>query len=202
MKELLVGTTNPAKLLQIRGALGLGNIEVRGITDKSVLPIVAEDGETACENANKKAIAYAKALNQPVLSMDNALYIDGLSPEKQPGLNVRRIEGAQDRLTDQEMLKYYSNLISGLGGKANGYWEFGVCIATPEGRNWNKVIKSPRVFVARPSEKVVEGYPLESIQIDPVSGRYISEMTQEEQDSFWQNAIGKALLDFVLSVEL
>ncbi len=46
------------------------------------------------------------------------------------------------------------------------------------------------------------GYPLESIQIDPQSQKYISEMTQDEQNNFWQKAIGQPLLEFVQSVDL
>ena len=200
MKEITFGTTNEAKIKQIRGALAPAGIIVNGVADKSLLPEVFEDGKTANENARKKSIIYAKALNTTVFSMDNALYLDGLKPENQPALNVRRIGGTIDRPTDQQMLDYYSNLIYKLGGKVKGYWEFGICIANPSGEYKETVIKSERLFVSKPSKIMVDGYPLESIQIDPMSGRYISEMTQVEQDIFWQNAIGKPLLEFVQSV--
>jgi len=203
MKEILVGTTNKAKIEQIRGALAPANIEVKGVANKDLLPKVEENGKTAVENARKKAVAYAKALGKPVFSMDNALYFDGFPSEKQPGLNVRRIgSGYPDRPTDEQMLEYYSRLITSLGGKVNGWWEFGVCIATPDGQTWEATIKSPRIFVGLPSKKMVDGYPLESIQIEPGSGKYISELTQEEQDTFWQKAIGQPLLEFVQSVDL
>lgn len=202
MKEITFGTTNEAKIKQVRGALSPSGIIVNGVLDKSLLPEVVEDGKTASENARKKSLAYAKALNKTVFSMDNALYLDGLTPEEQPALNVRRIGGTTNRPTDQEMLDYYSSLIKKLGGSINGYWEFGICIANPQGEFKETVIKSPRTFVSEPSKTMIEGYPLESIQIDQNSGRYISEMSQEEQDVFWQNAIGKPLLEFVQSVEL
>lgn len=197
MKELLFGTTNEAKIKQVRGALAPSGIKVDGVKDKSVLPEVIEDGKTALENARKKSLAYAKALGRTVFSMDNALYLEGLGQENQPGLNVRRINGTTERPTDQQMLDYYSVLIGKLGGRVNGYWEFGICIANSEGDCRETVIKSPRVFVSTPSQKMVEGYPLESIQIEPKSGKYISEMSQVEQDVFWQKAIGKPLLEFV-----
>ncbi|MFL5802701.1 MAG: hypothetical protein ACJ8CR_13285, partial [Roseiflexaceae bacterium] len=41
------------------------------------------------------------------------------------------------------------------------------------------------------------GYPLESLQIEPEGGKYISEMTSEEQDAFWQRIVGKELCLFV-----
>lgn len=202
MKEITFGTTNETKIKQIRSALSPAGIIVNGVSDKSLLPEVIEDGKTASENARKKSLAYAKALDQTVFSMDNALYLDGLDPKEQPALNVRRIGGTTSRPTDQQMLEYYSKLIERLGGKVNGYWEFGICIASSKGEFKETVIKSPRTFVNTPSKVMIEGYPLESIQIDPVSGKYVSEMTQVEQDIFWQNAIGKQLLEFVQKVKI
>ena len=140
MKELTFGTTNEAKIKQIRGALAPAGIDVNGVIDKSMLPEVIEDGKTANENARKKALAYAKALGKTVFSMDNALYINGLSDDKQPALNVRRING-HTATTDEEMIEYYSKLIDSLGGKAEGYWEFGICIATPDGDYKETTIK-------------------------------------------------------------
>lgn len=200
MKELTFGTTNEAKIKQIRGTLAPANIEVNGVADKSVLPEVIEDGKTANENARKKALAYAKALGKTVFSMDNALYINGLTDDMQPALNVRRIDG-HTATTDEEMIEYYSQLIDSLGGKAEGYWEFGICIATPDGEYKETTIKSPRTFVSTPTTNIQAGYPLESIQIDPASNKYIADMTQQEQDIFWQQAIGEKLLEFVKSVE-
>lgn len=200
IKELTFGTTNEAKIKQIRGVLNPAGINIEGVADKSMLPEVIEDGKTANENARKKALVYAKALGKTVFSMDNALYINGLSDDKQPALNVRRI-GGHTATTDEEMIEYYSKLIESLGGKAEGYWEFGICIATPEGNYKETTIKSPRTFVSIPTTNRQAGYPLESIQIDPASGKYIADMTQPEQDTFWQQAIGEKLLEFVKSVE-
>lgn len=199
MIEIIVGTTNEAKIKQIRGALAPLDISVKGVENKDLLPKVDEDGQTAIENAKKKAIAYATALNQTILSMDNALYLDGLPDNQQPGLNVRRIRNGNDRPTDEDLLKYYSNVIKHLGGRINGHWEFGVCIANPQGSLGEINIISPRVFTSAISSKIVPGYPLESLQIDPQSGKYIAEMEQAEQDEFWQRAIGKPLCDFVSS---
>ena len=91
MNTLIIGTTNPAKIAQLRDALGSIGISVEGIADKSLLPHVIEDGHTVQENARKKALAYARALGRTVLSMDNALFLDGLQEKNQPGIHVRVI---------------------------------------------------------------------------------------------------------------
>ena len=197
MKEIIVGTRNKAKVEQIRGALAPLDIVVKGLSDDRQLPEVEEDGLTAQENARKKACVYAQALGKTVLSMDNALYFDKLSPEKQPGINVRRIPPALSRPGDEQMLKYYCALVKSLGKTVKAHWEFAVCVAEPKGKTHETVIFSPRIFVSLPSTTVIPGYPLESIQIDPVSDRYISEMSQKEQDQFWQIAIGNKLSQFV-----
>jgi len=202
LKELTVGTTNPGKVAQIKGALGPLGISVRGVEDKNLLPNVVEDGKTANENAHKKAIAYAAALNEVVLSMDNALYFDELPENQQPGLHVRRINGSDNRVSDSELLAHFVSVIKSLGGSTKGHWEFGVCVATPKGKCAETIIISPRVFIDQPSSNVVEGYPLESIQTDPATGKIISDMTQLEQDEFWQRAIGQQLQVFVSSLEL
>ena len=200
MKKLIIGTANEAKVKQIRGALASMGIEVTGVAGKELLPQIVEDGKTSLENARKKATAYAKALGEVVLSMDNGLYLDGLRDEEQPGLNVRRLPGRSGRPSDEDLLAYYSGVINRLGGKVKGHWEFGICVANPEGRTWETTIISQRVFVGVPSPKSVPGYPLESIQTDPETGKYISEMSQEEQDFFWQKAIGKKLCEFIQSI--
>ena len=200
MKEIVFGTLNEAKIKQVRGVLFPAGIEVIGVSNKELLPEVVEDGKTAVENARKKALAYAKALNKNIFSMDNALYLEGLEDSQQPGLNVRRLIGHSGRPTDEEMVNYYSKLIKSLGEKINGYWEYGFCIAIPNGSYKETTIKTPRIYVSNPSSVIQPGYPLKSLQIEPESGKYMSEMTKEEQNAFWQRAIGKPLLKFVQSV--
>lgn len=197
MHKIIIGTKNIAKINQIKGALATSGITVEGLPSNIEFPEVKEDGTTAQENARKKAAAYSQILGKPVLSMDNALYLDGLKPDQQPGINVRRINQKDDRPTDEEVLDYYQKLITKLGEQINGHWEFAVCVAYPDGTINETTIISRRIFVSKKSEKVITGYPLESLQIDPESGGYISEMTQDEQYVFWQKAIGEPLNKFV-----
>ncbi|RJQ36718.1 hypothetical protein C4552_02380 [Candidatus Parcubacteria bacterium] len=195
MMKITVGSTNPAKIAQIRDALAPAGIDVRGITDKRLLPEVIEDQRSVQENARKKALAYAKALGELVLSVDNALFLDGLPPEQQPGMYVRRI-GGREAATDTDLLRHGSELVQSLGGRTTGYWEYGICVASPEGKTWETTIRTPRVFTSEASSAIVPGYPLESIQIDPETGKYIAEMTAAEQAAFWQRTLGEPLRKF------
>jgi 8-oxo-dGTP diphosphatase len=199
MKSILMGTTNPAKIAQIRDALLPIGIAVEGVADKKLLPEIVEDGTTVQENARKKAVGYAKALNRRVFSMDNALFLDGLAPENQPGIHVRRI-GGTIAATDEELLDHGAALVESLGGQVNGYWEYGICVADPDGTIFETTLKTPRIFTSKRSEHIVQGYPLESIQIDPETGKYISEMTSKEQAVFWQRTLGVHLRTFMSSI--
>lgn len=194
MKEIIFGTSNPGKVAHVQAALAPLGIKVKGIAEIGDLPDVKEDGKTPQENSRNKATAYCQTINKPVLSMDNALYIDGLKDDEQPGIHVRRIPGSSRRPTDEELLNYYSNLFQQHGGKMTGHWEFSMCIALPDGTTKEvTAVTKTRYFTSKISPKLIPGYPLESLQIDKELNKYIVEMTKEEQDKFWQNSVGKEL---------
>ncbi len=192
MEQLMMGTTNSAKVAQLAGCLAPIGIEVVGVEDKSALPYVEEDGATVLENARKKAVTYSKALGRRIISMDNSLFLEGLPDDKQPGMYVRRLNG-KDANTDDELLAHGQELVASLGEKVNGYWEYGVCVADPDGKYWETMFRTPRIFASLASSQMMPGYPLESIQIDPESGKYISEMSEEEKAKFWQRTLGPVI---------
>ena len=201
MPELVIATTNSAKLQQLQDALAPLALHLESLQDYpgSEHIDIVENGKTAKENAWLKATGYTTFLNATVLSMDNALYLDGLPADRQPGLHVRRIygDGHPAYPTDKTLLDHYSTLIRRLGEQIDGYWEFGICIATVQGQTFETSIRSQRKFVADASPKINTGYPLESLQIDPTTGKYISEMHSQEKATFWQHRIGVPLCAFV-----
>ncbi len=203
MKEIVFGTTNKSKVEQVRGALapkGVMVIDITDLIDADKLPAVDESGNSHRENARLKAVAYAKAVGRPVFATDNALFIDGFPDDEQPGVHVRRLKGWTRRPTDTELLDYYVTLVKKLGGEVGVRWESGYCIASSGGVLAERVAVSERCFVSTPSATVLPGYPLESIQIDPVTGKYVAEMTKDERAAFWQRNVGDRLAAFIISV--
>ncbi len=198
---LIVGTRNKAKVELIKSILNSLNFDVQGLPDQE-FPEIKENGKTALDNARLKARTYARLIGRPVFSMDNALYLEGLAEDKQPGTHVRHINNRINRPSDQEIIDYYSKLIGKLGHKIKGYWEYGVCAATPDGKTQETAFMSPRIFVSKPSSLVIDGYPLESLQIDPGSGKYGSEMIQAEKITFYQERIiiGQKLREFIFNL--
>jgi XTP/dITP diphosphohydrolase len=196
MNKIIYGTTNPAKVAQVRDVLSPLGFEIKSLADFDAQVTVEEDGQAAEENARKKAISYSKALSEPVLSMDVALYMQGLSDDQQPGLHVRRVKN-QERATDQELIEHYAALVSRLGGRVDAYWRYAFALARPDGACVSFVHDSPRIFVDKPSDNVVEGFPTESLLLDPDSGKYISELSPEEMAGFWRKTVGEPLTQFV-----
>ena len=94
MKKILVASTNPGKLKELREMLG-GDIEWVGLTDFPNIPEIEEDGKTFAENARKKALGYAKAAGLWTLADDSGLVVDALGG--QPGVKSARFAGANDR---------------------------------------------------------------------------------------------------------
>jgi inosine/xanthosine triphosphate pyrophosphatase family protein len=195
--DIVIGTTNPAKVRQCQLALRASGLRVRSLTE--VLPDapeVAEDGVDAEENAARKARAYSEAIGCPVLSLDYALTFDGLPAESQPGMNVRRIPGVDGRASDDQVLDYYSTLLASYGGRLRGSWQAGAAVATPAGRLERTTIRIHRTFVAQPSARRVEGYPLASLQLAH-GATYISELSDEDEEQLWQRVLGSPLHDLV-----
>lgn len=152
-KELVIGTGNQAKVDMLRSALAPLGMHVFGTKELDIDLQIDEDGATAQENARKKSLAYAGVLDKPVLSMDIALYIDGLPEEQQPGIHTRRIPGQVGDANDEEMLVYYANLFDRLGGEVGGHWDMALCLIDGAGRISETTVVSPRKFMSRASHK-------------------------------------------------
>ena len=201
MIKIVFASTNPAKVEQIAGALkGVAN--VTGVPKDINLPEVVEDGKTALENARKKAVTYSKFLNSTVMSMDNALYIEGLQPEQQPGLFVRSPPGANKRLNDDEMREYYIKLIARLGGTARVSWDFAVCVATPDGKLQETVIKQYAELSSTPCIETLPGYPLDSLLVNPFTSKYVAQDSPKERAEFWEKTMGQQLKQFIQQIEI
>lgn len=193
-KEIVFATTNNGKLDRIVNILKPFGYRVVGLKEFGPLDDVEEDGKTVVENARKKAVHFSKQIDRAVLAMDTSLLLDNVPDEDQPSIFVRRIKSSEHKLTDLEMIDHYSNLFKKYGGKVIGHWETAWVIAYPNGNNYNIVTKSHnRLYVNKPSNKIVPGLPIDSLQIDLENGKYFSEMSPKERDNVWGKTVNIAL---------
>ena len=88
MRRLLVATTNPHKLREIRGLLAGADVGLIGLDALPPLAEPDETGHTFQENARLKARYYAEASGMLTVAEDSGLVIDALDGE--PGVRSAR----------------------------------------------------------------------------------------------------------------
>ncbi|MBI1872351.1 MAG: non-canonical purine NTP pyrophosphatase [Acidobacteria bacterium] len=108
MKTLLVATTNPDKLREIRSILSGLDLDLRTLERLPSIPEAVEDGRTFAENARKKALHYAEASELPTVAEDSGLEIDALGGE--PGVYSSRFGGASAPTYPDKFREIYRRL--------------------------------------------------------------------------------------------
>lgn len=181
MKKVLFATENQSKLKRFKDGLLKKGIEIITIKDIDNKLEVEENGKDAIENALIKARAYSQIVNMPVFAMDDNLYIDDIPEEKQPGMYVRRVNGK--RLTDDEMIEYYSDLAKQYGndGKLTCRWVYGIAVINHTKEATYTWSKEDFYIVDKPSDKISVGYPLDTISIDKKENKYFTDITENDK---------------------
>jgi len=134
-KRILVASTNPGKLAEIRAMLG-SNIQWVGLADFKGIGEIKEDGVTFAENARKKALGYAKVTGLWTIADDSGLVIDVLGGE--PGVKSARfagenIKGADRKLIDRQNIAKVLMLLKGVPKeKRTARFVCRLCLASPE----------------------------------------------------------------------
>ena len=195
MKKLLYATGNKYKIESMKKRLEGMDIEIISLNELNINIKVNENGKTVTENAMIKAQACYKIAKIPTIAGDTALYIKDF--EKQPGTHVRRVNGKE--LNDDEMIKYYSNLVKEYGGKLTAKWVYGMVIydgKEPKEYSWSK---SHFYFVDKPCEKRNTGYPLDSMSIMPECNKYFVDLTEEDRNRNTKNYKEDDVIDFIVN---
>ena len=91
MKRLLLATSNPGKVREIRGILSDAPVDLVSLEQFPHIIEPEETGTTFAENARLKAIYYNQATGLPAVADDSGLVIDALGGE--PGVHSARWHG-------------------------------------------------------------------------------------------------------------
>lgn len=181
--KVLYGTTNQAKVItmeKITKPLGIEMISLRDL--ECDIPVINETGKTPLENAQIKAKTYYEAFHVPVFSCDSGLYFEEVADDKQPGIHVRRVGGRE--LNDEEMICYYSALAEQHGGKLTACYRNAICFIIDGKTVYSSMdpalATEPFWLVSKPHEKRVEGFPLDSLSKDRISGNYYYDLKTKE----------------------
>lgn len=167
--QVLIGTTNPAKLKLFQDVLAGYSIEFVTLNDLHITDEPTETGANPCENAAIKAAFYGRYADF-VICNDSGLYFDELELEdpRQPGLHIRTPQGK--RLDDEEMIAYYSSLVHELGGRTMAYYLDAFAVKTPAGlhtfmKSKEEAREGAFWMTDTPVEQRRPGWPLDSLSL-------------------------------------
>ena len=180
-KRILYATTNPSKLAHLRNLLISLPVEILNLADVGIKTQASESGDTPSENARQKVDFAFPRCDIPTMAVDSGLYIESFPSEKQPGLYVRRIFGKDSAASDGELLHYYRQELNKIGGQSKGTWVTAIAFRIDVSQIYCETFVSETVFTSKVSPVVMTGEPLNSLQIDPISGKYFSEMSPSER---------------------
>lgn len=133
MKTILVATTNPGKLTELSEMLDI-DADFKNLADFPGIEEVPEDGSTFEQNAQKKALGYAKATGLWTIADDSGLVIDALGGA--PGIHSARFSGEKSELrtlidhkNTAKVLKLMKNVPV---EKRTARFVCSICLASPE----------------------------------------------------------------------
>ena len=201
--RILLGTTNPSKVKRFSDLLKGYDVEFVTLKDLAITDEPEENGTTPEENAIVKAKFYGQYF-EVVICNDSGLYFEELALDdvRQPGLNVRT-PMQMDRLSDEEMIDYYSKLIAGLGGKVTAYYLDGIAVynhGVISSFMDNMAAQKNGLFymIDKASSKRFEGWPLDSLSMNKETGKYFVDGSMEEsKENIIKDEYEKEIVDFL-----
>jgi XTP/dITP diphosphohydrolase len=172
--RLVLATTNPNKVREIRAMLDGVALEI--VSLDAFPPIAAPDetGATFAENARLKARYYSTATGMPAIAEDSGLEVDAL--DGAPGLESARFAGA-DSTYPQKFKVLYSML--GARGSRESSARFVCALAVASG---NDVLFEARGTVEgriAPEPRGTHGFGYDPIFFYPPEGRTLGEVSDD-----------------------
>ena len=189
-RRILVATTNPGKLAEIRQMLG-GDVQWVGLADFPKIAEIEEDGATFAENARKKAFGYAKATGLWTIADDSGLVIDALGGK--PGVESARFSKAKDKNRKVVDCKNIAKVLELLKcvpkEKRKARFVCCLCLASPPDE-WR--VNPEKVLIE--TEGILEGFIMEEeigkngfgydpIFFVPSLGKTVAQLTVDEKNA-------------------
>lgn len=180
MRQLLIATTNPGKLAEIKEFLSDVPVELLSLNDLKITVKPEETGKMFEENAILKAKFYAKISGLPTLADDGGFEIDALGGE--PGVKSHRwIHGDRDD-SDEELIDYTIKRMMGLPRAERGAQLRLVLALIIDGKVYTAEAKIRGIIPDQPSAHLTPGFPYRSLLYLTRYGKFYnpSELTKSE----------------------
>lgn len=186
MVTVLIATSNPHKVDEIRAIAGDCGVEFRGMEAFPGVDMPVEDGETFMENARIKAVDVARATGQITLADDSGICVDAL--QGAPGIHSNRFIG--DDSTPQERNEALLRLMAHEPDERRGArFVCAACIAFPGGNTLEAIETCEGLLARRPAGGGGFGY--DPIFFVPSLGQTLAEVSAEAKNEISHR--GKAM---------
>lgn len=182
MRQIVVATTNPGKLRELRRALTGVPVRVLGLAEVGIVP-PPETGATFAENAVLKARHAAAVSGLIALADDSGLEVDGLGGA--PGVYSARYagEGAGDDANRQRLRR---DLLPLAEGERTGRFRCAIAIAGPDGPA--DVVEGVCEGVLVTEPRGDGGFGYDSLFLLPERGLTMAQLSLEEKGTISHRA--------------
>jgi len=185
MKTLLVATTNPAKLAELREFLSDLPITLVSLKDVGITSHVEEIGKTFEENAILKATHYAKDSGLATIADDGGVEIDALNGE--PGVNSHRWIHKNREDEDEELIQHALIRLKDVPMEKRGaQLHLVIAFATPDGKTFTSEGSIRGVIPFKDAPYRRKGFPYRSLLYLPELKKFYNhdELTEEENRTY------------------
>lgn len=185
MKKLLIATTNPGKLADLKKFLADTTVELVSLGDLGISQKVKETGKTFAENAVLKAKFYYQLSGLRTLADDGGFEIDALDGE--PGVKSHRWIDPTREAEDEELISYTIECMKHIPeGKRGTQLRLVLALALPDGKVETVEETIRGIVPLIPGTHRTQGYPFRSLLFLPQINKFYdhSQMTQDEISQF------------------
>ena len=181
-RKILVATTNPGKIAELRAMLGT-DAEWVGLSQLQGVREIEEDGRTFEENARKKAVGYAQATGLWTLSDDSGLIVDALGGL--PGVRSARFAGTAGpdrRAIDRANIARVLHLLQEVPlARRTARFVCHLCLASPE----RVLIETSGTLEGRIAQQPVgdKGFGYDPIFFVPALNKTVAQMESAEKNA-------------------
>ncbi|TET49932.1 MAG: RdgB/HAM1 family non-canonical purine NTP pyrophosphatase [Dehalococcoidia bacterium] len=174
MPKLLLATSNPGKIREYRLLLdGLGYL-ITTPPEEGIAEVIAESGSTYEQNAQLKAVVYARSSRLTTLADDSGLEVDALNGE--PGIQSARFAG--EAATDTEKVSLLLAKLQGVPWeRRTACFKCVIAIVGPRGRAEICRGECHGMIAFEPKGK--NGFGYDPIFVLPETGKTMAELPAE-----------------------
>lgn len=175
MRSLLLATTNPHKIEEFRAIFTDLPFQLLSLSDVSLADMdVEETGTTFQQNAELKALAYAKASHMLALADDSGIEIDAL--DGTPGVYSARFLGVDTSY--EERFRVILERLHGLADRQRtARYRCVICIAEPSG--YARSVDGTLEGIIADAPRGTGGFGYDPIFLVPEFGKTAAELPPE-----------------------